>query len=98
MHFHFTPTRASWLNMVEIWFSILTKQQVRRGVYHDVPELIAAIEHFIRGYNERARPFLWTKTPEQDPRQGHQRSTHFRNAALVLCDGSGFCGMPSCEV
>ncbi len=51
--------------MVEIWFSILTKQQVRRGVYHDVPELIAAIEHFIDGYNQRAQPFVWTKTPEQ---------------------------------
>ena len=50
--------------MVEIWFSILTKQQVRRGVYHDVPELIAAIETFIEGCNRRAQPFLWTKTAE----------------------------------
>jgi transposase len=65
VHFHITPTSASWMNMVEIWFSILTKQQVRRGVYHDVPELIAAIEHFIDGYNERAQPFVWTKTPNQ---------------------------------
>ena len=64
VHFHFTPTSASWMNMVEIWFSILTNQQVRRGVYHDVPELIAAIEHFIEGYNDRAQPFIWTKTPE----------------------------------
>ena len=51
--------------MVELWFSILTKQQVRRGVDHDVPELIAAIEHFIAGYNDRAQPFVWTKTAEQ---------------------------------
>jgi transposase len=65
VYFHFTPTSASWLNMVEIWFSILTKQQVRRGVYHNVPELIAAIEHFIAGYNQRAQPFIWTKTAEQ---------------------------------
>jgi transposase len=65
VHFHFTPTSASWLNMVEIWFSILTKQQVRRGVYNDVPELVAAIKYFIDGYNERAQPFIWTKTPEQ---------------------------------
>lgn len=65
VHFHFTPTSASWMNMVEIWFSILTKQQVRRGVYHDVPELISAIEHFIDGYNERAEPFVWTKTADQ---------------------------------
>lgn len=65
VHFHFTPTSASWMNMVEIWFSILTTQQVRRGVYHDVPELVAAIEHFIAGYNERAQPFIWTKTAEE---------------------------------
>ena len=65
VHFHFTPTSASWMNMVEIWFSILTNQQVRRGTYHDVPELIAAIEHFIDGYNERAQPFVWTKTADQ---------------------------------
>jgi transposase len=64
-HFHFTPTGASWLNMVEIWFSILTKQQVRRGVYHNVPELIAAIEHLIDGYNQGAEPFVWTKTADQ---------------------------------
>ena len=51
--------------MVEIWFSILTKQQVRRGVYHDVPELITAIEHYIEHYNERAQPFIWSKTAEQ---------------------------------
>ena len=65
VHFHFTPTSASWMNMVEIWFSILTSQQVRRGVYHDVSELIAAIEHFIAGYNERAQPFVWTKTADE---------------------------------
>jgi transposase len=65
VHFHFTPTGASWLNMIEIWFSILTNQQVRRGVYHDVPELIDAIEHFIDRYNHRPPPFIWTKTPEQ---------------------------------
>ncbi len=65
VHFHFTPTSASWMNMVEIWFSILTNQQIRRGTYRDVPELIAAIEHFIDGYNERAKPFVWTKNAEQ---------------------------------
>ena len=51
--------------MIEIWFSILTKQQVRRGVYHDVGELIAAIEHYINAYNDRAQPFVWTKTADQ---------------------------------
>ncbi len=83
VHFHFTPTSASWMNMVEIWFSILTKQQVRRGVYHDVPELIAAIEMFIEGYNERAQPFVWTKTADDILTKTSQTTRHFRNAALV---------------
>ena len=49
VHFHFTRTSASWMNMIETWFSILTSKQVHRGVYHDVPELINAIEYFIEG-------------------------------------------------
>lgn len=65
VHFHFTPTSASWMNLVESWFSILTRQQVRRGSYASVTELIAAIERFVTGYNERAQPFVWTRTPEQ---------------------------------
>jgi len=51
--------------MVEIWFSILTKREGRRGVYHDLPELIAAIEYFSDGYSDRAQRFVWTKTAEQ---------------------------------
>jgi transposase len=64
VHFHFTPTSASWMNLVESWFSILTRQQVRRGSYASVAELIAAIDRFVAGYNERALPFVWTKTAE----------------------------------
>lgn len=62
VHFHFTPKGASWMNMVESWFSILTRQSVRRGSYRSVADLIAAIEHFVQGYNQRAQPFIWTKT------------------------------------
>jgi hypothetical protein len=58
------PTSASWMNMVGIWFSIVTKQQVRRGVYDDVPTDLSD-RHFIDGYDERARPFVWTRTAEQ---------------------------------
>jgi len=65
VHFHFTPTGASWMNLVESWFSILTRQQVRRGSYASVGDLITAIDRFVAGYNERAQPFVWTKTPEQ---------------------------------
>ncbi len=49
------------MNLVESWFSILTRQQVRRGSYASVHELIAAIERFVAGDNERAEPFVWTK-------------------------------------
>jgi len=65
VHLHFTPTGASWMNLIESWFSILTRQQVRRGAYRDVSELIAAIEYFIEGHNDRARPFVWTKSADQ---------------------------------
>src|SRR5882724_114109 len=58
---HFTPTSGSWLNMVEIFFSIITRQAIRRGSYSSVKELIAAIGRYIDGWNERCHPFSWTK-------------------------------------
>ena len=58
---HFTPTSGSWLNMVEIFFSIITRQAIRRGSFGSVKELIAAIGTFIDGWNERCHPFVWTK-------------------------------------
>ncbi|MCA1699311.1 MAG: IS630 family transposase [Actinobacteria bacterium] len=61
VHFHFTPKGASWMNLVESWFSILTRRSVRRGSYQSVAELIASIERFVAGYNDRAQPFVWTK-------------------------------------
>jgi transposase len=61
VHLHFTPKGASWMNLVESWFSILTRQHVRRGSFASVKELVAAIECFVASYNERAQPFVWTK-------------------------------------
>ncbi len=63
--FHFTPTGASWMNLVECWFSILSRKQIRRGTYASVPELVAAIGRFIAAHNEHAKPFVWTKSAEQ---------------------------------
>lgn len=63
--FHFTPTSGSWMNQVETWFSILTRQQVRRGSYRSVAELTTAIQRFIKSHNQNPRPFVWTKTAEQ---------------------------------
>jgi transposase len=62
---HFTPTSGSWLNMVEIFFGIITRQAIRRGSYRSVKDLIAAIERFIDGWNERCHPFVWTKTADE---------------------------------
>jgi transposase len=62
---HFTPTSASWLNMVEIFFGIITRQAIRRGSFTSVEDLITAIENFIDGWNERCPPFTWTKTPDE---------------------------------
>jgi transposase len=58
--FHFTPTSASWLNMVERFFRDLTVQGLRRGVFRDVPELIEAIEAYLAAHNESPAPFVWT--------------------------------------
>ena len=62
VHFHFTPTRASWLNQIEIWFSILANQSLAGASFHSVTELRAHIDDFIEAYNERAKPFAWTKS------------------------------------
>jgi transposase len=61
---HFTPTSGSWLNMVEIFFGIITRQAIRRGTFTSVKDLIGAIEAFIDGWNERCEPFVWTKTAD----------------------------------
>jgi transposase len=59
---HSTPTSGSWLNLVEVFFGIITRQAIRRGTFRSVPDLIAAIRRFIDGWNNRCRPFIWTKT------------------------------------
>jgi transposase len=61
VHFHFTPTHASWLNQVEVWFSILTRQALRGASLRSVNELRALIDAFVAAYNQTAAPFEWTK-------------------------------------
>ena len=58
---HFTPTSASWLNLVEVFFSIISRQAIRRGSYTSVRDLTTAIRRFIDGWNTRCHPFVWTK-------------------------------------
>jgi len=59
-HVHFTPTSSSWLNMVERFFRDLTQNRLRRGVFHDVGELIGAIGNYIASHNNNPKPFVWT--------------------------------------
>ena len=63
VHFHFTPKGASWLNMVEAWFSILTRKAVRRGSFETVRALIRHIERYLAEWNTHPTPFVWTKEP-----------------------------------
>jgi len=77
---HFTPTSGSWLNMVEIFFGIITRQAIRRGTFGSVKELIAAIRRFIDGWNDRCEPFVWTKTADeilQHAKPKHRKETSF---------------------
>jgi putative transposase len=63
-HVHFTPTYASWLNQVEIWFNRITQQAIRRGTFQSVKELVANIDQFVRSSNSQAQPFVWTATAD----------------------------------
>ncbi len=64
-HIHFTPTSASWLNLVERWFGLLTEKQLRRGVHQSSAELEAAIYRYLDVTNEDPKPLVWTKTADQ---------------------------------
>ena len=63
--FHFTPTSASWMNQVETWFSVLSRQSIRRGSFASVKALIAAIDEFIRTWNDGDSPFTWVRTADE---------------------------------
>ena len=61
-HMHFTPTSASWLNMVERFFRDITTERLRRGVFASVPDLIAAIDDYVSHHNTQPKPYIWTKS------------------------------------
>jgi transposase len=62
---HFTPTGASWLNLVERWFALLTEQQLRRGVFRSTRNLETTIRSYIHSHNQQPKPFTWTKTADE---------------------------------
>jgi transposase len=82
---HFTPTSASWLNMVERFFRDLTTQRLRRGVFTSVPDLIAAIDEYVAHHNTDPKPFIWTKSARdilQKVIRANSRLSSKQNATL----------------
>ncbi|WGL51869.1 IS630 family transposase [Nocardioides sp. BP30] len=72
---HFTPTHATWMNLVEVWFGLVERQAVRRGVFKSVPDLNAKRRAYIEGWNKRAHPFVWTKTAEAILKKANRPTT-----------------------
>jgi hypothetical protein len=72
---HFTPTHASWMNLVEVWFSIIERQAIHCSSFTSVKGLNAKIRAFITGWNDRAHPFTWTKTPEHILSKANRKNT-----------------------
>jgi len=64
LHMHFTPTSASWLNMVERFFRDISVNRLRRGVFANVPDLVAAIDEYVAVHNQKPKPFIWTKSAQ----------------------------------
>ena len=65
VHFHFTPTYGSWLNLVERFFGLLTEKALRRGSHTSLPQLREAIRAYVDAHNENGKPFRWTKTADE---------------------------------
>ena len=82
---HFTPTSASWLNMVERFFRDISENRLRRGVFTSVPELVAAIDEYVAHHNTNPKPFIWTKSARdilQKVIRANSRLSSKQNAAL----------------
>ena len=65
VHLHFTPTSASWLNLVECWFAVLSRRRLERGAFTSTADLEAAIQGYIAETNAHPKPFVWTKTADE---------------------------------
>jgi transposase len=73
VHFHFTPVGSSWINQIETWFGIITRQSIRRGTFTSVTVLIKQIREYIDHWNANSKPFEWTATA-MTPCQGSART------------------------
>jgi hypothetical protein len=80
VHLHFTPTYASWLNLV--FFSIIERQALRRGDFASIEDLVTAIRRFCDGWNQRCRPFAWTKDADRSSPSSTVKPPQQRTASL----------------
>jgi len=64
VHFHFTPIGSSWLNQIETWFGLITRQSIRRGTFSSVTALIKQIRSYIANWNANPKPFVWIATTD----------------------------------
>lgn len=64
-HLHFIPTSSSWVNLIERWFREITEKRIRRGTFGNVPQLIDAINEFIKAHNENPKPFVWSASVDR---------------------------------
>jgi len=78
VYFHFTPTSASWLNMVEIWFGIFSRKTLRGANFKNTTELREAIEAYLESYQEIAKPFIWKKR--------EVKGSQLKNTIVNLCN------------
>jgi transposase len=76
--FHFTPTSASWLNQVEIWFGMLSRKALKNASFRNIDELRIAIEKFVEVYRQNAKPFVWRKR--------EVKGSQLKNTITNLCN------------
>ena len=99
---HFTPTHASWMNLVEVWSGIVERRAIRRQVFKSLRTSTPKSGPFVDGWNDRSHPFVWTKTAGEIPKKANRRTTSSAPHAVALrrdlksfAGGSGFCCNPS---
>lgn len=86
---HVTPTHASWMNLVEVWFGLVERHAVRRGVFKSVTDLNRKLRAYIEGWNKRAHPFVWTKTADEILKRANRPTTsNPRHESRARIDGS----------
>jgi transposase len=83
--FHFTPIGSSWLNQIETWFGIITRQAIRRGTFSSVNALVFTIRDYIAAWNADATPFVWTDR-RRDPGQGRLGSGQHQETRRQQCE------------